>query len=103
MRNEKHDFYTAFIDLSTVQFTPKLLRCIPAETALKYQVLPVFERPDCLAIVLAKIDLNVIDNLTHALNRSLEVRLADKEQIDIFVRRFYGGGNSVPPNSRGRF
>src|ERR1019366_4814429 len=51
------------VDLTKVDFTPELLRCIPADVVRKYSVLPVLDSSDCLAIALSHVeDLNVIDS-----------------------------------------
>jgi len=82
-------FGAEVIDLSKVQFTPELLSCIPAETARKHRVLPVASFPNRLAIAVAQIDLIIIDSLCSTLQRELEIRLADEQQIDIYLHRFY--------------
>ena len=79
------------IDLATVHFAPDLLRCIPATTARTYRVLPIFESPDGLCVALAEVNnLEVIDSLRRALHRDLEVRVADRQQLDEFIQRLYG-------------
>ena len=85
-------FGAELVDLTKVKFTPELLRCIPADVARKYRVLPVFERPGCLAIALADLeDLNAIDSLTHILQKpELEIRIAEHQQLDEFIHRLYG-------------
>jgi hypothetical protein len=86
------------IDLLKVQFTPELLRCIPAETALKYRVLPVSITPNRLAVAfsqISEIDLSVIDSLCSTLKREIEIRLADEHQLDICLRRFYKNDDSA--------
>jgi len=84
-------FDAEIIDLTTVDFTPELLRCIPAEFVRKHRVLPVLERPGRLAIALADpSDLSVIDSLVHTLHREIEVCITDESQLDVFIQRFYG-------------
>ena len=80
------------VDLSVVDFTPELLRYVPAEVARKYRVLPVFNRPGCLSIALSRADdLNLIDNLAHILMQpGLEILVADGQQLDLFIYRLYG-------------
>ena len=79
------------IELARVQFTRELLSCIPAATARLHRVLPIFETPDSLCVAMAEVnDLQVIDSLRRALHRDLELRVADRQQLDEFVQRFYG-------------
>lgn len=108
------NFGAEHIDLSEVQFTAELLRLIPAETARKYQVLPVpastvvpelaesprkyqilsiFEMPDKVGIATADpSDLNTIDHLVHFLNRPVELFVTDKAQLKAFIERLYPKG-----------
>jgi hypothetical protein len=85
-------FGAELVDLTSVNFTPELLRCIPADVARKHRVLPVFDRPGCLAIALADpSDLQTIDILTHTLQKpELEIRVAESQQLDRFIHRLYG-------------
>jgi len=79
------------VDLATVHFASELLRCIPANTARTYRVLPIFESPNCLCVALAEVNnLEVMDSLRHALHRELEFRVADRQQLDEFIQRLYG-------------
>jgi type II secretory ATPase GspE/PulE/Tfp pilus assembly ATPase PilB-like protein len=85
------DFGVEKIDLTTVHFTPELVRTIPAATVRMYRVLPVFDAPDCLCIALPDASkLEVIDELHFILRRSLEVRQAERQQLDTFIQRLYG-------------
>lgn len=85
-------FGAEFVDLEAVNFTPELLRCVPAEIARKHRILPVFDRPGCLAIVLADpSDLHTVDILHHILQKpELEIRVAEGQQLDRFIHRLYG-------------
>ena len=79
------------IDLSTVNFTPGLLRCIPRHLALKYRALPIFEAKDCLGVATdGPPDLDVVDALTHVLQRELTFRTASGAQLDAFLQNLYG-------------
>jgi len=79
------------IDLARIQFTAQLLRCIPATTARLYHVMPVSEGQGFLSIASADAyDPRVIDELTFVLERELEIRLADRQQIAEYIQRYYG-------------
>ena len=81
----------ARIDLSTVQFTPELIRTIPTATVRMYRVLPVFEVSQHLVIALADPSrLEAIDELHFLLGRELQVFQADPRQIEEFINRLYG-------------
>jgi hypothetical protein len=99
------DFGAEKIDLSTVRFTPELLKAIPACTARLYRVLPIFERvlpvserripvfeESVLCIALDDPSNSVlVEELEFVLQRRLELRQADSEQLDTFIQRLYGG------------
>ena len=91
-RRRAAEFGTEFVDLATVQFTPELLRSIPAELVRRYRALPVFESGRCIAIVMSDPDLEALDGLHSALGREIELRVADGAQIDSFIQRLYGHG-----------
>src|SRR5205814_6089956 len=83
------------IDLTTVEFTEKLLACVPAELARRCRALPVFDGPNNLKVAVTDpSDIGSIDLLHSALHRDLELCVADERQLAEFVERLYkpGGG-----------
>jgi type IV pilus assembly protein PilB len=96
MSPEAPGFYGDKIDLSTVDFTPELLRSIPARVALRHGVLPVFQTESGdLGVALADpSDIDTIDSLTHQLHREIRICLADHAQLGVFLQRLYGAGGS---------
>jgi len=67
---------------------------VAATTAHKHRVLPIFESLDCLVVALADVsNLELIDSLRHDLHRDLEFRVADRQQLDELIQRFYGDDN----------
>ena len=79
------------IDLSTVSFTPELLRSVPRHFAFRYQVLPISQSPGQLEIAIAAPpDLDSVDAMGHLLQRGLSFRAADEEQLVAFIQRLYG-------------
>jgi len=94
-RRRAIQFGAEFVDLETVQFTPSLLSCIPEKLARKHRVLPVAKSEHEIAIVTsAPSDIGAIDDLHVALQREIEVRVADESQIDSFIKRLYGDAAS---------
>lgn len=88
------NFGAEYIDLSQVQFTPELLRLIPAKTVHKYQILPIFKKADRIGIVIVDpSDINAIDILVHLSNRVVELFVTDKAQLrlslNVFTQRAY--------------
>jgi type IV pilus assembly protein PilB len=85
------EFGAEFVDLATVSFSSGLLRCIPADLVRKHHVLPVAEVGSHIAIATSDpADLVALDDLHSVLDREIELRVADKAQINSFIERFYG-------------
>jgi type IV pilus assembly protein PilB len=84
------------IDLRQVQFTPELLRSVPADVARRYRVLPIFDDPPfTLHVAFADpIDLDAVDETHFVLKRDLELRIADPQQVDEFIQRLYGSADT---------
>jgi hypothetical protein len=79
------------VDLRNVPFTPELLASVPPELARRYRVLPIFSSPRNLRLALADpSDLDAIDSLQRLLQRDLELCVAEANQIDEFIEKFYG-------------
>ena len=79
------------IELSSIQFTPELLRCIPAEMACKFRVLPVSQTETQVRIAIADpTKLNAVDTLAQHLNREVYIYTADEGEVDAFIERIYG-------------
>ena len=82
------------IDLRNVLFTPELLACVPAHLAKRYRVLPVSDSASVLRLATADpSDLDAFDSLTHLLQKSLELCVAESGQLDEFIGRLYGPGS----------
>ena len=96
MNPEPPGFYGDKLDLSTVSFTPALLRTIPATFALEHCVLPISQSESgALAVATADpSDIDTLDSLTHLLHRDIELRPADQLQLGIYLQRFYGAGKA---------
>ena len=79
------------VDLTTVQFTTQLLRCIPKEVVRKYGVLPIAESGHCLIVAVANpSDLDAVDGLRLELGRELELHVAEKSQLYSFIDSLFG-------------
>lgn len=87
------------IDLRTVEFTPELLRTVPAATAELYETIPVRCAPG--SVVLAMAPMRVLQAMSDELDslrlelrcvlrREIELAIADGDQIRAFIERLYG-------------
>ena len=86
-------FAAEHIDLSSARFTPELLRCIPAEMARKFRVLPISQPATQMNMVFAEpSDLKAVDALAQYFDRIIHIYVADGSEVDTFIERHYGTG-----------
>jgi type IV pilus assembly protein PilB len=79
------------VDLTKIAFTPKLLACVPAEVARQCRVLPLFDGPKTLKVVIADpSDVEGIELMRNTIHRDIDLCVADEMQLAEFIRRFYG-------------
>jgi MSHA biogenesis protein MshE len=95
-RRRASEFGAEFVDLATVQFTPSLLHCIPTVLVRRYRVLPVSESGRRITVAVSDpADLSTVDSLCSALDREIELCVADESQIDSFIGELYGDDPST--------
>jgi type IV pilus assembly protein PilB len=81
---------TTLVDLAQVEFTPTLLACIPADLVRKYRVLPVAQATSTIVVATADpLNPNAFDDLSFALGREIQLRVAEESQIAAYIKRFY--------------
>ena len=79
------------IDLDDVEFTPRILRLIPAGFARLHRALPVGSEGNTIRVALVDpLDTQTIEDLRFALGRDLEIVLAPSLQIEERLRKHYG-------------
>ncbi|HEX3624506.1 MAG TPA: hypothetical protein VH280_03680 [Verrucomicrobiae bacterium] len=90
------NFGAEHINLSSVQFTPELLRCIPVDLVRKFRVVPVSQFATQVSIAMADpTDLNAVDALAHHFNRLVYIYVADEGEVDAFIQLLYGTGRRI--------
>ena len=78
---------TEVIDLDAVEFTPRILRLIPAGLARLHHALPIGEEGTAIRVALVDpLDSQTVDDLRFALGRDIEVVLAPSLQIEERLR-----------------
>jgi type IV pilus assembly protein PilB len=83
------------IDLDEVEFTPQILRLIPAGLARLHRALPIgFEGHTIKVALVDPLDAQPIEDLRFALGRDLEIVLAPSHQIEERLRKHYGEDTS---------
>jgi type IV pilus assembly protein PilB len=84
-------FGTDEVDLRRVNFTPRLLACVPGELARRYRVLPISNFHTELWISMADpSDPEALDSLHQLLGRELVLCVSEVGQVDEFIARLYG-------------
>jgi type IV pilus assembly protein PilB len=79
------------VDLDDVEFTPRILRLIPAGFARLHRALPVGSEGNTIRVALVDpLDTQTIEDLRFALGRDLEIVLAPSLQIEERLRKHYG-------------
>lgn len=82
---------TTLVDLAQVEFTASLLASIPADLVRMYRVLPVGQATSTIVVATGDpINANAFDDLSFALGREIQLRVAEQSQITEFIKRFYG-------------
>ena len=86
---------TEVIDLEAVEFTPRILRLIPAGLARLHRALPIGEEGSAIRVALVDpLDTQTIEDLRFALGRDIEVAVAPSGQIEERLRKHYGEDTS---------
>jgi general secretion pathway protein E/type IV pilus assembly protein PilB len=93
------NFGVEYIDLSELKLTDDVIATVPRHVAKKFNAVPVYKLDDMtVAIALADpTDLDTLDGLSHALNLTVEARVAAPDQIEEALNRYYGGGSGGKP------
>ena len=83
------------IDLDNVEFTPQILRLIPAGLARLHRALPIGEADNAIRVALIDpLDTPTIEDLRFALGRDIDVVLAPSVQIEDRLKKHYGEDTS---------
>ena len=86
---------TEVIDLETIEFSPQILRLIPAGLARLHRALPIGEQDSTIKVALVDpLDTQTIEDLRFALGRDIEIVLAPSLQIEERLRKHYGEDTS---------
>ncbi|MGI8890188.1 MAG: GspE/PulE family protein [Chthoniobacterales bacterium] len=83
------------VDLDAVEFTPQILRLIPAGLARLHRALPLGEEENTIRLALVDpLDMQTVEDLRFALGRDLQVVLAPSLRIEERLRKHYGEDTS---------
>jgi type IV pilus assembly protein PilB len=81
-----------FVDLSTFEATPDLVRSIPGGLALLHRAFPIGLSGTTLQVALADpLNLQTSEDLRFALGKEIQVYVAPERQLEELLRKHYGG------------
>src|SRR5204863_22853 len=82
---------TEVVSVSDLDFTPELLKSIPAGTARMYQAIPVANNGSCLQVALADpLNPATIDDLAYIVGKEIQLVIGDPGAIEKLISRYYG-------------
>jgi type IV pilus assembly protein PilB len=86
---------TEFVDLSTREIAPEILRLIPSGLARLHGALPVGISGNSLRVALVDpLDLHAVEDLRFALGKDIQVIVSPAEQIEDRIKQYYGTDTS---------
>ena len=82
---------TEVVSLDGIEFTPDLLRNVPAGTARMYQCVPVEDLGSALRIAMANpLVPSTVDEITYILRKEVQLVVADPKSIEKIISKYYG-------------
>ncbi|HEY2981483.1 MAG TPA: ATPase, T2SS/T4P/T4SS family [Anaerolineales bacterium] len=82
---------TEVVNLDDVQFTPELLKNIPAGTARMYQCVPVEDFGSAIRIAMANaMNPSAVDEISYIVRKEVQLVVADPKAIEKAISRHYG-------------
>jgi type IV pilus assembly protein PilB len=86
---------TEYVDLSTREIAPEILRLIPSGLARLHGALPVGSSGNSLRVALVDpLDLHAVEDLRFALGKDIQVIVSSAEQIEDRIKQYYGTDTS---------
>jgi type IV pilus assembly protein PilB len=86
---------TEYVDLSTGEIAPEILRLIPSGLARLHGALPVGISGNSLRVALVDpLDLHAVEDLRFALGKDIQVIVSPAEQIEDRIKQYYGTDTS---------
>jgi type IV pilus assembly protein PilB len=82
---------TEVVNLDHVQFTPELLKNIPAGTARMYQCVPVDDFGSAIRVAMANpMNPGAVDEISYIVRKEVQLVVADPKAIEKAISRYYG-------------
>ncbi len=81
------------VDMSAIDPSAEFINLLPAEEARKYEAIPIHSDGSTVDVVLGDpLDQDVIDNLGHLMGKTINPKLAYRQDVLEAIREFYGFG-----------
>ncbi len=89
-------FHMPVVDLMEVKVDEQTLRTLPAKLVYRQKCVPIRADDDTLTIATSDpFELSVLDELRLLAGRTIDLVLADEEQVQRFIREHYGVGGDT--------
>lgn len=86
-----HQFAMPIVDLDLVEVKPEVLRALPARFVFRQRCVPLEDRDGTLRVATSDpFELTAFDELKLLTGRSIDLVLADEQDIRKFIRQHYG-------------
>ncbi|MFN0134142.1 MAG: GspE/PulE family protein [Phycisphaerales bacterium] len=96
-------FHMSVVDLAGVSVEPKVLEALPAKLVYKQNCVPIAKKDGTLTVATSDpFELSVLDELRLLTGCSIELVLADEDDLHKFIRAHYGvGGDTLTEMAAG--
>src|SRR5688572_9185931 len=85
---------TEVVSLDGIEFTPELLKNVPAATARMYQCVPVEDFGTAVRIAMANpLNPAAVDEISYIVGKEVQLVVADAKSIDKTINKHYGEEN----------
>ena len=82
---------TEVVNLDGINFTPELLKVVPASTARMYQCVPVEDFGSAIRIAMANpLNPAAIDEISYVVRKEVQPVVADRKSVEKIISRYYG-------------
>jgi general secretion pathway protein E/type IV pilus assembly protein PilB len=97
-------FHMPVVDLSSISVEPQILAALPSRLVYKQKCVPIARNSGILTVATSDpYDISVLDELKLLTGSSIELALADEDELHKFIRANYGvGGDTLDAMSAGQ-
>ena len=82
---------TEVVAVDDIEFTPELLKLLPASTARMYQCVPVEDLGSAVRIALANpLNPSAVDEISYIVRKEVQLVVADPKAVEKIINRYYG-------------